>query len=673
MGIISDTIYRAFMPKVTEYPTLTDALADLLAQKGGFELPYGEALLGETSAAIRAMTPFKLWETQPYLRTVISFRARNTAQLGLHAFRRISDTDRKRDHDSPLARLLRRPNPWMTAYELIFSLVGDLDLYDTAYWWLIEDTDAPADGQTHQLVRIPPAWVTASKYTDYRVTEYQVQGAKGERFTVPAEQLLVFSGYHPKSARTGSPAIEALREIIQEQLNSTRYRAQIWKNGGRVSSVITRPAGAPRWSDEARKQFREDWYASFTGNGPTAGGTPILGDGMKVEKLDLTAQDQQWAEGTKLALNTVAAAYHVNPTMVGALEQTNYSNMKEFRKMLYGETLGPILAQVEARINTFLLPMLGMPDEYYAEFNVAEKLQGDFEAQTQALQSSVGRPWRTTNEARALQNLPRIEGGDELVVPLNVLIGGQASPRDSVPKAAGKHKGPQARGPQIAIYGSAGAKSAGRADDYEDRYKATLRKFFRRQEQAVRRLLKDPSWWDGDRWDKELTADLFKLGLDVSTTTAKRMLEQAGISPEEYDADRTEAWILAVSERNAKNINDTTRAQIESALTDDEDPEGALDSVFDGINDEEGGRLGTMVLGMVTTMSAFGVMEAGQQSGATSKTWVTGPNPRPEHAAMDGETVPMSEDFSNGMPWPGSPSGDADDLAGCNCSLDINW
>ena len=93
--------------------------------------------------------------------------------------------------------------------------------------------------------------------------------------------------------------------------------------------------------------------------------------------------------------------------------------------MLYGETLGPILAQVEARINTFLLPMLDMGDEFYAEFNVAEKLQGDFEAQTQALQSSVGRPWRTANEARALQNLPAVEGGDDLVVPLNVLIGGQ--------------------------------------------------------------------------------------------------------------------------------------------------------------------------------------------------------------------------------------------------------
>jgi hypothetical protein len=34
----------------------------------------------------------------------------------------------------------------------------------------------------------------------------------------------------------------------------------------------------------------------------------------------------------------------------------------------------------------------------------------------------------TANEARALRNMPAIDGGDELVTPLNVLVGGQAVP-----------------------------------------------------------------------------------------------------------------------------------------------------------------------------------------------------------------------------------------------------
>ena len=155
-----------------------------------------------------------------------------------------------------------------------------------------------------------------------------------------------------------------------------------------------------------------------------------------MKRIDFSASEQQWVEGAKLAFATVASAYHVNPTMVGLLDDANFSNVREFRRMLYGDTLGPEMASIEATVNTFALAALGMDrDVMYAEFNISEKLQGSFEEQTQALQSAVGRPWMTADEARARLNLSAL-GGDaaQLVTPLNVLVGGQASPRDSAPK-----------------------------------------------------------------------------------------------------------------------------------------------------------------------------------------------------------------------------------------------
>src|SRR5690606_4842809 len=175
--------------------------------------------------------------------------------------------------------------------------------------------------------------------------------------------------------------------------------------------------------------------SKFTGNGPGAGGTPLLEDGMTVQRIDFNAQEQQFVEAAKLSMVTVASAYHINPTMVGQNEGANYSNVREFRKMLYGETLGPLLAQLEARVNAYLLPMLGMdPQRYYAEFNIEEKLQGNFEEQAAALQTAVGGPWMTRAEARSLRNLPTIDGADELIVPMNVTEGGLASPNDTAPK-----------------------------------------------------------------------------------------------------------------------------------------------------------------------------------------------------------------------------------------------
>jgi phage portal protein BeeE len=127
---------------------------------------------------------------------------------------------------------------------------------------------------------------------------------------------------------------------------------------------------------------------------------------MTINRVDFSAHEMEFIEGSRLALNTVASVYHVNPTMIGLLDNANYSNVREFRRMLYGDTLGPMIAQIEDRLNTFYVPLVDPRPSVYVEFNIDEKLQGSFEEQTSALQSSVGRPWMTANEARALRNMP---------------------------------------------------------------------------------------------------------------------------------------------------------------------------------------------------------------------------------------------------------------------------
>jgi hypothetical protein len=52
------------------------------------------------------------------------------------------------------------------------------------------------------------------------------------------------------------------------------------------------------------------------------------------------------------------------------------------------------------------------------------------------------------------------------------------------------------------------------------------------------------------------------------------------------------------------------------------------------------------------------------------KTWVvTSDKPRPSHEAIDGETVPYGDPFSNGLYYPGDPTGSADETAGCTCLM----
>ncbi len=58
-----------------------------------------------TAAAMR------VWETQPSVRKVVDYIARALATIPWHVYERVSDTDRRRVTDHPLALLLSSPAP----------------------------------------------------------------------------------------------------------------------------------------------------------------------------------------------------------------------------------------------------------------------------------------------------------------------------------------------------------------------------------------------------------------------------------------------------------------------------------------------------------------------------------------------------------------------------------
>ena len=310
---------------------------------------------------ILGLTPEELYRTQPHLRIVLSFVARNVAHLGLKAYARTSETDRTRLRDDPLSLLLSRPNESMTMFELLETLASDMGLYDVAYWFLYEDITAPS-GWT--LRPIPPSWVVEQRGgTFFEAKKYVVQNPDGKQSEIPAENMIVFHGWNPGRPKHGTSPVETLKQILAEQVQAWSYREQVWQRGGRVGAYLTRPATA-KWSDDARNRFSQAWKERWTGmDGAKAGGTPILEDGMELKRIGFTAREEEWTEVAKVALSTVAAVYHVNPVMVGILDNANFSNTKEFRKMLYSETLGPQLARIEDRINTCLLYTSDAADE----------------------------------------------------------------------------------------------------------------------------------------------------------------------------------------------------------------------------------------------------------------------------------------------------------------------
>ena len=631
----------------------------LAVQKPTYQAPSALRINDDVSEDYAA-----IYRKQQSVRTVVDFLARNIAQLQLQTFRRVDDTDRERVTDHPYAQLMRQPNPYTTGYRLIYSLIADRGIYDRALWVKVYQNGR------NMLVRVPPRlWTIADDANWLAPSEFVVKGNRGTT-KIPADRVVYFRGYNPEDERYGLSPIESLRRLLSEEYAAGQMREQILRNGARVSGYIKRPAGA-EWSETAYNRFTQGWRGQYTGHSATeGGGTPVLEDGMEFIPASQTAADLQYIEARKLSREETASAYFIPPPMVGILDHATFGNIEEQHKMLYQDTLGPTLQEVQQEIALQLLPDFDDAEGLYNEFNMLEKLRGSFEEQAGQLQTSVGAPFLTRNEARARLNLPRIEGADDLVVPLNVLVGGQASPTDSAPPKSMPMR-------QILKMIETSTKSRP-TQPQVTKTSQVLSEFFTRQGQVIRSALgakADAEWWDGARWDKELGDALFAVSASVTEDVARKQLEQLGLDPDEYDVDRTFAWLKKVSRSNAESINAATQKAVESALADLDDPVAAVGHVFDVAKSSRAEQAG---LTLATSLAGFASVEAVEQVRGTrtaTKTWVvTSANPRASHAAMSGETVPLDSVFSNGAKWPGDSSAlDVDEVAGCSCDVEITF
>lgn len=640
--------------------------------------PYGDA-----STQVLNMKAKELYQTQDNLQAVVNYLANSIAQLPLKVYVRDGETERRRDRESIAAKLLWRPNSDQTEFEFIRSMMIEYFVCGSVYIWLLPDADSESG---YQLRVVPTEWLVPN-------TDKNASGPYGPKtirictrnggtaVDVPRDEFVQFRTYSVGTPGGYLSPISALKNTLYEQVESGRFRRQLWKSSGRLNAQITRPKDVAPWTDEQKKNFATAFREAWGSGGSKAGSIPIMEDGMEIKPFNTSFKENEWSQSVTLSREAVAAAYGVNPSLIWHSNTQTYASARDNARALYAECLGPIIQMLQQRLNAFLLPKVGANSDTYVEFDLTEKLKGSFEERASILQSACGGPWLTRNEARAENNLPPVEGGDELIVPLNVITGGQASPNDT-PGGSYNYpaEGEVSKGKKLEPCGCKACKEQaeirlkGRSDKEDDeKVEEVLKSFFKRQARSViPKINADPeNFWNAERWNKELKEDLEPVLVSISDKHGKATAEVLG---SEYGTEVTRNYLSVASEARAKKINESTLAKILKDL-EEEEPDTA--HVFEVREN----TANVLALSAAGSIASFAMQEATHQAisdGTPSiagkiveKEWVTGANARPSHAAMNGERVPLDADFSNGQHWPGEDIGDPEESCGCNCTTEV--
>lgn len=635
---------------------------------------------GDASTQVLNMKAKELYQTQDNLQAVVNFLSNSIAQLPLKVYVRKGESERARDRNSVAAKLLWRPNADQTSFEFIRALMIEYYVCGNVFVWLLPDADSESG---YQLRIVPSEWLqpipTRSSYAPDVIRICAKNG--GVAVDVPRDEFIQFRTYSAGSPGGFLSPISALRQTLCEQVEAGRFRRQLWRSSGRLNAQIIRPKDVEPWDDEKRRNFVTAFREAWGAGGSKAGSIPLMEDGMEIKPFSTSFKESEWSQSVVLTREAVAAAYGVNPSLIWHSNTQTYASSRDNARALYAECLGPIIQMLQQRINAFLLPMVGADPGTYVEFDMTEKLKGSFEERAQIYTSACGGPYLTRDEVRAELNLaPLPDGqGEQIITPLNVTEGGQASPQDTQGDAY-DYPGEDNQSKKLvqceckACKDLAEMRIKGLSDKEDDeKVQTVLDAFFDRQAKSViPKIGADPNaFWNSERWDKELAEDLEPVLIEIADKHGKSTAKVLG---SEYGTEVTRNYLRTASKARAKKINENTLAKITDDLN-SEEPDAS--HVFE-VRKNTSGVLAKSAAGAIASFATTEAAHQAVEDGAPSvvgrvveKEWITGANARPSHRAMNGERVPLDADFSNGQHWPGEDIGDPDESCGCNCTTEV--
>jgi HK97 family phage portal protein len=590
-----------------------------------------------------------LYSNSPAVRTVVDVIARNVGQLDLRLYEEISEAERQPKPDHAAALSLRYPNETTPSDKFIRSLFKDFLLFDNAYALL---TEAP--GGQLSLNRMPAHLIEIRGASMFNAEGYRFHLRDGTYADFDPAQVLHWCGENPNDPRMGVSRLDTLRAVIAEDAALQAATVELANAGLTEPAWVFRPLDAPAWSNEARQGFEED----LTNRLKRRNKMPVvLEEGMEMKSFGVSPKDAQMFEIRRWAIERVAAVYGVPLGMVGLAD-----DLAAAQAQFYSDTLPPYCEEFTKMLNHRILVRVYNWTDGCFEFNLDEKHMGN--DRLTALVSATGRPVMLTNEARAKLNLPAIDDGDELVTPLNVIVGDNPKPSPQIMGPQDPNGPPQdgsyREEPQKALVKASEPLPQlhpGRKSDLDrqhrniDLAKATIERHFNRLERSLRektRKSAKATQSDWRRWDKEFAADMQGTIAQVVEKEGEIYAFKLG---GEFDMRKVQNYIRAMAEGAAEAINATIRGEIDDMGLDD-----ALS--------KRAQHVASAGTGLGAGATRWAREEAARQSPGFQgrmKTWIADTS---RHAEFDGDTVPVGDDWPAGFA-PGT-------APGCACTQSIS-
>lgn len=320
--------------------------------------------------------------------------------LPLHVYLRTDDGSRERQRDHVADRLLNGfANEWTTGVELRRAMLVSMLLHGNGFARVIR-----VRRDTRELQFVPASALTV-EHSDAGEPSYKIALKNGGTDVVSWRDMVHISTFD------GKAPIHHGKDAIGLALALEGLVADLAKNGNRPSGVMyyRQPLNA-----EKAKKLSDKWDAAQAGD--RRGRVAMIGGEGKFEKIDFSLVDADTLKNREHQVAEVCRYYNINPLVLGALLNGTFNNTEQAGILLLLHCMAPILRNFEGAVARALLTKEERAAGFYVEHRTEAITRTDLKSQNEALRQSVGGPWMSADEARALSNMSSI-GQDTLYPP----------------------------------------------------------------------------------------------------------------------------------------------------------------------------------------------------------------------------------------------------------------
>jgi HK97 family phage portal protein len=303
--------------------------------------------------------------------------------------------------NSAYSPVLRRPNNYQNRIQFWENYI--LSKLSCGNTYVLKERDAR--GVVNALYVLDPhrcrPLVSDSGDVFYQLDSDNLTGVEENTITIPAREIIhdrMNCIFHPLC---GVPPIFASGRASQQGLNIQNNSIRLFKNASTPGGMLLAPG---KLNETQITKAKEDWEMQF--GGANYGRIAVLGDGLKFEKMALTAVEGQMIEQLKYTAEVVCSTYHVPPYKIGVGPLPSFQNIQSLNVEYYSQALQVLIESAELCLDEGLEIRNGAG----TEFDLDGLLRMDSVTQMDVLQKSSG--ILSPNEQRRKLDLVPKKGGD---------------------------------------------------------------------------------------------------------------------------------------------------------------------------------------------------------------------------------------------------------------------